>query len=910
MIVTVTMDDRENPYVYKHPYQLFALGKHTVTSLIQIAAERKVSVEDPLCLYERPLYRFCDNSAMEFLERNIFRYSKECYKEKQGAVQVHVARNPREEAMKAAGRVRNLVRTKGYRYRDIGVIVSNMEVYGDDLGQAFDLYEIPVFMDHKRSILLNSFVEYIRSLLNMVKDNFSYESVFRFLRTNLSGFTYGEVDELENYVIALGIRGYKKWQESWIRRPKYMEEENLEILNHNRVRLVEKVDTLVYVLRQRSKTVKDVTMALYEFMVREELQLKLQRQSEAFQEAGELALAKEYSQVYRILIELFDKFVELLGDEKVTMDEYLKLLDAGLEEARVGVIPPGIDQVVVGDMQRTRLKDIKALIFVGANDTFLPGALIRSGLLTERDRDKFATGKIHLSPGGKEKAYEQKFYLYMNLTKPSETLDIYYSKVSADGKSIRPSYLIQEMQRLFSGLEIEDEEKQAFSAQEWTPRLGMQKVIRGFQDGNAMDQEWQELYSWYKRQPQWQYRVEELMKSGFYTRPADGLTKEVAKQLYGEHFQDSITRIERFSACAFAHFLTYGLRLRERQTYEFQPLDLGNVCHSALEYYSRKLKEEHLSWTEIEEEKRQEYIDDSVEHAISDYGNSVLYSSARNEYMIERMKRLLTRTIWALTKQLEAGDFVPVAYEMRFENGKIDRVDLCKDKDKVYVKVLDYKTGSKAFDVVALYHGLQLQLMVYMDAAVKMTQKHYPDSEVIPAGVFYYRLNDPLVEKKVVGEEEEIWQKVLKELKVDGVMNLKDETLEHLDHCQAGESAVIPVKYNKNGSLSKNSKVASEQEFEVMMRHALGKVFKVHQKILSGEVAAFPYRRKQESGCDYCAYRHICGFDQKIPGYKYRDIFEMTQSEVIAAMEADAVKENMNRDDHEKEQEKGTGSWE
>lgn len=910
VIVTVTMDDRENPYVYKHPYQLFALGKHTVTSLIQIAAERKVSVEDPLCLYERPLYRFCDNSAMEFLERNIFRYSKECYKEKQGAVRIHVARNPREEAMKAAGRVRNLVRTKGYRYRDIGVIVSNMEVYGDDLGQAFDLYEIPVFMDYKRSILLNSFVEYIRSLLNMVKDNFSYESVFRFLRTNLSGFTYGEVDELENYVIALGIRGYKKWQESWIRRPKYLEEENLEILNHNRVRLVEKVDTLVYVLRQRSKTVKDVTMALYEFMVREELQLKLQRQSEAFQEAGELALAKEYSQVYRILIELFDKFVELLGDEKVTMDEYLKLLDAGLEEARVGVIPPGIDQVVVGDMQRTRLKDMKALIFVGANDTFLPGALIRSGLLTERDRDKFATGKIHLSPGGKEKAYEQKFYLYMNLTKPSETLDIYYSKVSADGKSIRPSYLIQEMQRLFSGLEIEDEEKQAFSAQEWTPKLGMQKVIRGFQDGNAMDQEWQELYSWYKRQPQWQYRVEELMKSGFYTRPADGLTKEVAKQLYGEHFQDSITRIERFSACAFAHFLTYGLRLRERQTYEFQPLDLGNVCHSALEYYSRKLKEEHLSWTEIEEEKRQEYIDDSVGHAISDYGNSVLYSSARNEYMIERMKRLLTRTIWALTKQLEAGDFVPVAYEMRFENGKIDRVDLCKDKDKVYVKVLDYKTGSKAFDVVALYHGLQLQLMVYMDAAVKMTQKHYPDSEVIPAGVFYYRLNDPLVEKKVVGEEEEIWQKVLKELKVDGVMNLKDETLEHLDHCQVGESAVIPVKYNKNGSLSKNSKVASEQEFEVMMRHALGKVLKVHQKILSGEVAAFPYRRKQESGCDYCAYRHICGFDQKIPGYKYRDIFEMTQSEVIAAMEADAVKENVNRDDHEKEQEKGTGSWE
>ena len=884
VLVTVTMDDRENPYIYKHPYQLFALGKHTVTSLIQIATERKVNVEEPICLYERPVYRFRKNSAMGFLERNIFRYSKERYEEEQDIVQIHAARNPREEALAVAGRVRGLARKQGYRYRDIGVIVSSMDAYGDDLKRAFELYEIPVFMDYKRSILLNSFVEYIRSLLNMIKENFSYESVFRFLRTNLSGFSYDEVDELENYVIALGIRGYKKWQERWLRRPKYMEEEKLEVLNHNRVRFVEKVDALVYVFRQRSKTVKDVTMALYEFMVKEEIQLKLQRQAEAFQETGELALAKEYSQVYRILIELFDKFVELLGDEKVTMEEYLKLFDAGLEEARVGVIPPGIDQVVVGDMQRTRLKDIKALIFVGANDTFLPGALIRSGLLSERDRDKFAAGQVHLSPGGKEKAYEQKFYLYMNLTKPSEKLDIYYSKVSSAGKSIRPSYLIQEIQRLFVKVKVEDEEKQIFVEKEWTPELGMQELVRGFQDGMSMDEKWQELYSWYKRQEEWQDRVEKLMKAGFYERPADGLTKEVAMRLYGEHFQDSITRIERFSTCAFAHFLTYGLRLRERQIYEFQPLDLGNVCHSALEYYSRRLQEEHLSWTEVDEDKRQEYIEAGVEHAITDYGNSVLYNSARSEYMIERMKRLLTRTIWALTKQLAVGDFVPSAYEMRFENGKIDRVDLCKDGEKVYVKVMDYKTGSKAFDVVALYHGLQLQLMVYMDAAVKKCQQRYPESEVIPAGVFYYRIQDPLVEKELVQDEKEVDNAVLKELKVDGMINLKDEVLEHLDHCQVGESQVIPIKYNKNGSLSKTSKVASEQEFEIMMQHALRKVKQVHRKILEGEAAPVPYKRGQESGCDYCAYRHVCGFDQKIPGYDYREIAKMSQSEAVAAM--------------------------
>ena len=259
---------------------------------------------------------------------------------------IHVARNPGEEAMAVAEEIRKLVRKERYRYREIGVIVSDMNAYGDYLEQAFETYGIPVFMDHKRSILLNSFVEYLRSLLNMAEKNFSYESVFRFLRTNLAGFSYEEVDELENYVIGLGIRGYKGWQNRWIRRMKGMEEEELERLNHYRVQMVEKVDNLMFVLKQKRKTVKDITLAVYEFMVQENIQERLKKKEEEFQEAGELALAKEYSQIYRIIIELFDKFVALLGEEPVGLSEYCKLLDAGLEEARVGVIPPSVDQVV------------------------------------------------------------------------------------------------------------------------------------------------------------------------------------------------------------------------------------------------------------------------------------------------------------------------------------------------------------------------------------------------------------------------------------------------------------------------------------------------------------------------------------------------------------------------------------
>ena len=884
VIVTVTMDRRGNPYVYEHPYQLFALSKQMVTSLLQIAKQNKIPVEEPVELYDHVPWRFKEQEALAFLEKHLFRYGAGAYEKEQEQVKLHLAKNPREEAYAVAEQVRRMMREDRYRLRDIGVIVSDMDVYADHLKQAFIKYDIPFFMDHKRSILLNSFVEYIRSVLHMAEQSFSYESVFRFLRTNLAGFTYEEIDELENYVIGLGIKGYKHWQEKWTRKLRGMAQEDLDKMNHYRRQLVEKVDGLIYVLRQRRKTVADITRAIYEFMVQENLQVRLAEQEELFKAKGELALAREYAQIYRIVIELFDKFVELLGDEQVSLSEYCKLLDAGLEEARVGVIPPEVDQVVIGDMQRTRLKDIKALLFAGANDVYRPGALLRTGLLSELDREKFAREKLTLSAGGKEKAYVQKFYLYLNLTKPSEKLDIYYSKVSADGKSVRPSYLIQELQKLFPKLKVRDEERY-LKEQELTENIGFDRMIREFvQKRHETDGAWCELYNWYKKNPKWQEKVERFLEAGYYRKPLDALTEEAAKRLYGEEFETSITRMERFAVCAFSHFLTYGLGLREREEYDFQAADLGNVCHRALERFSYKVEREAGDWLKLTEEKRKQYVEESVEEAIADYGNSILYSSSRNAYLIVRMKRMLEKTVWALTKQLAAGDFKPAAYELRFANGKIDRVDTCEDGDCVYVKVIDYKTGSKSFDVTALYHGFQLQLMVYMDAALQMEQKKHPEKEILPAGVFYYRIQDPLIDRPKEGEEQE---SILKELKPDGMISLEKEVLGHLDHCMVGESSVIPVKYNKNGSLSKSSKAASAQDFYLMMKYAVNKVEEIRQKILSGDVKVNPYRRGTETSCDYCSYRQICGFDTKMEGYRYREIEAMSVDKVIQAMKGE-----------------------
>ena len=423
IMLTVEIDRREDPFVYKHPYQLFALSKQMVTSLTEVAQEVKVEIDEPVWLCKNPPYRFKENPEMAFLEEELFRYSRRKYSgEKMQSISLHEVHTPQEEAQYVAEEIRRLVREEGYRYREIAVIASDLNTYADSLEKACERYEIPVFMDHKKSILLNSFVEYLRSLLVMVEQNYTYESVFRYLRTGLCGFTRDEVDRLENYCLALDLKGFKKWDQVWVRKTPMTTKEELEELNQLRVRFVEKLTPLHTVLKKRRKTVKEITLAVYEYLVQEKIQEQLVELEQKFQEEGELALAKEYAQIYRIVLELFDKFVELLGEEEIPLKEYCELLDAGLEEAKVGVIPPSLDQVVIGDMERTRIKNIRALFFVGANDTLLPGNAGARGLLSERDRKQFQEKKMNLSTGQKEKLYIHKFYLYMNLTKQSEIL--------------------------------------------------------------------------------------------------------------------------------------------------------------------------------------------------------------------------------------------------------------------------------------------------------------------------------------------------------------------------------------------------------------------------------------------------------------------------------------------------------
>jgi ATP-dependent helicase/nuclease subunit B len=888
MMITVLVDAKENTRSYRSPYEVFAISKEMIRSVTQIATKNQIEIEPDYDLRREVSLRYQNNPELSFLEQHLFRTTTQTYEENVKSIHIHLARNPKQEAEFVAQQIRYYVREKGYRYRDLAVIASDLNVYAVHLERACHTYGISFFMDNKKSILLNAYVDYLRSLLSMMEQNFTYQSVFRFLRTGMGTLSENEVDALENYVLALGIRGYKKWDEQWVRLARGVKEEELAALNELRKRVIEPLTAFATVCKKRKKTVREVTEALYDYLVEQQCERKLHTMEEEFQAQGQLALAKEYAQVYRISMELFDKFVELLGDEPISMLEYCELLDAGLEEAKVAVIPPSMDQVVIGDVERTRLKESKVLFFVGGNDHLLPGNLGQAGLLSEADRDQMLQQSLTLSPGLKEKLYIQKFYLYMNFTKASKELVLSYSRVSAEGKALRPAYLIQDFRRMYPKLVVRDEEKRLISQREMTKETVRDAVVSGLREREfGLSEQWKELYSWYfKHDPK---ELRKMLDTSFYRYRNGRISSTLSKRIYGDEKTFSVSRLEQFATCAYAHFLKYGLRLKEREQYEFEALDLGNIAHKSMEVYSEKVEEMGGWKTPLSQDEQKRLVEESVEKSIRNYHNTVLYSSARNEYTIARIKRLIQRSVWAITEQMRRGDFVPRGYEIDFGHGKIDRVEVCEQDDVIYVKVTDYKTGSKAFDVTSFYHGLQIQLPVYLNAAMDLEKKRHPEKEVKPAGFFYYRMKDPIVEKEK--DEEALEQAILSSLKLDGILNGEEDVVERMEHSLSGTSKILPVGKTTKGEFTKASKVVSAEGFLDLLDYTRHKQAQLRNTILEGETSQRPYQFGKKNGCEYCNYKDICGFDPKIEGYEYRQLKKIGFDEMEKKFRAERKEE-------------------
>lgn len=324
-----------------------------------------------------------------------------------------------------------------------------------------------------------------------------------------------------------------------------------------------------------------------------------------------------------------------------------------------------------------------------------------------------------------------------------------------------------------------------------------------------------------------------------------------------------------------------------------------------MEHYAEGIRRNNYSWFTITEEESDALLQEAMEQATEANHNIALYENARSSYAKERMYRILKRTVSALLYQVRQGRFTPDSFEVSFAyaddfksvnfqlseeekmhlRGRIDRIDTCEKEDKLYVKIIDYKSGNTSFQFLNVYYGLQLQLVVYMNAALELMEKQHPELEVVPAGIFYYHVKDPMVEADDEMEEELLRAKIFQELKLNGIVNEDREILEQLDRSLEYEgsvsSNVIPAGLNKDGSLKKASKTVSTKDFAALSAYVNETILHLGQRIMQGDISAAPYALAGKTGCDYCEFGAVCQFDQKVPGFGFRRLKELSEEEVL-----------------------------
>lgn len=911
--VSVTIDSREDPFKMGPMQELFYMSKKYVTTLMKLAQNAGTKVLEPVVLKEGSAYRYKNAPALLFLEQNLFRKKTGIYKEKCPELSITEVANPRVELEVAARKIKQLVQKEGYRYRDIAIVSGDVEGYGNYAEKIFTEYEIPIFLDTTKNIIFHPFIECIRGILDLFIKDFSYDTMMAYLRCGMSGIEMNQIDLLENYLLATGIHGLFMWKKKWVRNPIGLTEEQLDEMNQVREILLTQICPLKEAMCDEKSDINKKTNTLYSFLTSIHAGKILQEEEKSFEEKGDFIKAKEYSQIYRIVMELFEKLVELLGTEVVSVKEYKELLEAGFSAAEVAVVPQGNDCVVIGDIERTRLNHIKILFFVGVNDGIIPNISGSGGILSELERESMLAVEAPLAFGTRERALVQHFYLYLNMTKPGERLYISYGRTNEEGKTIRRSFLIGTLLKLFPELKVEQGEENTQEASLYTPAgsLGwfskeLRKIVAGEDTEKPLNDQWLGLFAWYQSQKEWHNQVDRIVDAAFLSNGDNAISEASARGIYGEKLKNSVSRLEQFESCAYAHFLRYGIGLQERKLHEFEPIDMGNVFHSAMDFYTKKVQDGNCRFGQVAPEQMQVWSSEAMEEALRANDGDKLYATARTSYLANRMKRVFQRTIGTVTKQIQQGEFEPTFHELPFFMdveleqhkkimslvGRIDRIDLADIAEEKAVRVVDYKSSAKELDLAAFYYGLSLQLPIYMCAALEQVEKVYGHDKALPAGIFYYGMTDPILSVEEELTKEEANEQIEAKLRMNGLVNYDHGVIEKMDAIEKGRSSVIPVTLRTDGSLSSTSNAISETDFQEILAYARKKVAEAGTQIMEGDVKIRPYRTAKATGCDYCQFKSVCGFDTRLAGYYYNDLENLSEDEIMNKIKEDLTNED------------------
>ena len=620
--------------------------------------------------------------------------------------------------------------------------------------------------------------------------------------------------------------------------------------------------------------------------------------------------AKEYSEVRDIFIDVLEQAVDVLGNEVMDLNEFMKVLNIGLSQYEMGLIPVALDQVNIGDITRIKSRGTKALYIIGVNDGVLPSASKEEGILSDNDREILLEKGISLASDTRTKIFEEQFLVYTAFTIAEEYLVVTYPLADFEGKSQRPSIIVHRLKKILpnvkeesEGFKLVNDKYEKISAK--IPTLNeLMIAIRKNYDGADIEDYWKYVYDWYLREPKWKERIEYVKKGLEYTNLENNISKEKAKKLYEDNKNKislSVSRLERYAQCPFAYYIQYGLKAKDRKIYEFTAPDLGSFMHEILDEFTNEIKEKDLKWSDLSKENCRNIINSLVDNQVKNNKSSILNSSKRYSYFTDRFKRILTKSVMVISEQMKRSDFEIYKNELAFGfskdvnsikldlpsgesfylNGRIDRVDKLNLDGETYLRIIDYKTGSKKFDLNKFYNGLQMQLLVYLDALINNSE-NIVENQAMPGAILYFRIDDPILKSKGDLTEEEIKSEVLKELKLEGlllddvkVVKAMDNTLEPGTH-----SLIIPANMKKAGDLGKNKALITMEQFELLRKYVNEKMIEICQNMIEGKIDIEPCKENKNIVCDYCNYSHICQFDSSLEDNRYKVIPKKKEEDI------------------------------
>lgn len=848
----------------------------TAEKLIRYANLDNIHIEPHVILNNT--YRF-KNNELKHIEENINKLPYNRYDKKTENIQLFLAQNPYSEIEHVAQNIIKLVKNNNYNYRDIAIITKNIDTYSNITKAIFERYNIPVFIDENKELSTNILAKYILSIIEIFSKNWSYESMFNYIKTGFLDIDKQDIFKLENYIIKWGIKGTKWYNKSWQYNDSLTDE--MEQLRKTIVQpLLEFKEKLSGI-----KTAKEITQELYNFIENNKIQEKINDKIKELEEINEHEIAEDLHLSLKTIIDILDEIVLVFGDTKITFENYKNILKVGMQNVGLGKIPTTLDQVIMGDVDRTKSHDVKAVFIIGLNDGVLPSINTSEGFLNDNDREYLKTKNIELAITTKEKLYEEQFNIYKIFSMAEERIFLSYPISDKDGKSLRPSILITKFKKIFVDLliysDIIDKHDIILLPNSTFDELLIN--LKKYLDGEEIDAIWFDIYNWYNNNNEWKEKLNNALLGIKYNNIPQNINKKNIEKLYGNMLKTSVSKLEQYRKCPFSFYLKYGLNLKEQQEFKIKPIDTGSFMHEVIEQFFDRTKEKDLKT--ISDSEMKQIVEDIIEDQLNLKKNYIFTSTKKFVILTNRLKKVVLQSLLYIVEQLKNSNFSVLGTEVEFKEngkykpivlqlesgqkveitGKIDRIDIGRTNNNTFVRIIDYKSSVRNVDLNQVISGLQIQLLTYLDSITTI-------EDILPAGVLYFNLLDPIIKNNKNLSDEEIKQEIRKKFKMDGliladinVIKMMDKTLDK------GYSNIIPAYIGVDGTLNENRSHAIKlDDFQNLQKHVNKIIKQISKEILNGNIEIKPYYMKNKNtACDFCEYNSICRFNKNNNEYMF-----------------------------------------